>query len=236
MKKFISIALIVVGILLISYQLISDYLFKQSHTSEFTEKITEEVTAEQMAENNEKEVENDFEAITHIDSMETYRRIGAEETPEFVVAQLIIPSMKRNLAVSKGINVDNLWVGVATMKTDQALGEGNYAIAGHNHRIEGSLFQGLEYLKAGEDIYITDKVKIYHYRTYDNLVTPPDAFHLIEDGVSEDRGKPVLSLMTCARPIEDDLRIFVQAELVDIKDYDQELFNTLYSGYEQPSK
>ncbi len=236
MKKFISIALIVVGILLISYQLISDYLFKQSHTSEFTEKITEEVTAEQMAENNEKEVENDFEAITHIDSMETYKRIGENETPEYVVAQLIIPSMKRNLAVSKGINVDNLWVGVATMKTDQVLGEGNYAIAGHNHRIEGSLFQGLEYLPAGEDIYITDKVKIYHYRTYDNLVTAPDAFHLIEDGVSEDRGKPVLSLMTCARPIEDDLRIFVQAELVDIKDYDQELFNTLYSGYEQPSK
>lgn len=236
MRKIISIALIIVGILLISYQLLSDYLFKQSHTVEYTEKITEEISAEQMAENNEKEVENDYEAITHIDSMETYKRIGADETPEYVVAQLIIPSMKRNLAVSKGINIDNLWVGVATLKNDQTLGEGNYAIAGHNHRIEGSLFQGLEYLGSGEDIYITDKAKIYHYRTYDNLVTPPDAFHLIENGVSEERGKPVLSLMTCARPIEDDLRIFVQAELIDVQDYDQELFNTLYSGYDQPSK
>ena len=236
MKRLIAVILIIAGILLVSYQLVSDYLFKQEHTPEYTEKITLDITAEDMAANNEKEVENDYEAITNLDTLDSYRRIGEREVPEHVIAQIIIPSMNRNLAVSKGVNVENLWVGVATMKLEQSLGEGNYAIAGHNHRINGSLFNGLEFLPAGEDIYITDKIKIYHYKTYDNLTTGPDAFYLLEDGIANDRGKPVLSLMTCARPIEDDLRIFVQAELVDVYDYDRDYFYRLFSGNEVPEE
>ncbi|MDO5717467.1 MAG: class A sortase [Tissierellia bacterium] len=225
MKKIIAVSLIIIGLLLVGYQLGSDYLFKQSQKTEYIK----EITAEDMAQNEKKEVVNDYEAITNIDALDSYKMID-REFPEFVIAQLIIPSMQRNLAVSKGVNVENLWVGVATMKLEQKLGEGNYTISGHNHRIEGSLFHGLEHLGIGEDIYITDKVNIYHYRTYANLTTEPDAFYLLDDEIAKEHGKPILSLMTCARPISEDKRIFIQAEFINKFEYTPELFDSLYSG------
>ncbi len=228
MKVKIGILFLLVGALFISFQLASDYLFKQTQNVDYTQKIT----AEMMAENEEKPVKNDFEAITNVTALDAFTANKVE--PEFVVGRLIVPSMNRDLPISKGINDENLFIGVATMKAPQKLGEGNFVVAGHNHRIEGSLLQGFDKVGEGVDIYATNKIKIYHYTTYANVLAEADAFEYLSDDLSKERGKPILTLMTCALPIVDDNRVFLLAELVDEQPYSEEAIAKLLSEGKAP--
>ncbi|MDO5689024.1 MAG: class A sortase [Tissierellia bacterium] len=225
MKRIMGILLLVFGILFVGYQLASDFLFQQRAKINHTQ----EITAEQMAENETREVENDFEAITNVSALDAFTELSHIK-PEFVVGQLVIPAMKRDLPISKGINDENLLIGVATLKDGQKLGQGNFAVAGHNHRIPGSLLNGFDNIGMGIDLYATNKDKIYHYITYDRVVTEADAFEYLEDEVAKEHGKPIFTMLTCALPIVEDQRVFILSELVQIIDYSEEKMTELMNN------
>ena len=82
------------------------------------------------------------------------------------------------------------------------------------------LFADLTSVAMDDAIFLTDNEKMYEYRVYDTKIVDPSEIEWIYDEVSEERGKPVLSLMNCyyvdGKNSGD--RYFVFAELVDVQD------------------
>lgn len=76
---------------------------------------------------------------------------------------IAIPEISMNLPIFKGLDNVGLYYGAGTMKAEQQMGEGNYALASHHvFGITGAsdmLFSPLDRAKEGMKIYITDKEK-----------------------------------------------------------------------------
>lgn len=138
-----------------------------------------------------------------------------------LVGQLVVPSIKMNIAIFEGLDNNNLYYGAATMKANQRFGSGNYAIAGHYTNNKKVLFGGLMDIKRGAVIRTTDKTSIYEYIVYKVERVHESRTDLILDKEAEDRGKPIISLMTCYYN-ESGIRYFVVGELERIYNYRSE--------------
>lgn len=78
-----------------------------------------------------------------------------------------IPSVHIRAAINEGVSDISLISGAGTMKPKQKMGQGNYALAGHNnydYGKDGFLFSTLKQVKKGDNIYLTDFEKVYVYR------------------------------------------------------------------------
>lgn len=221
MKKAISIILIVVGLLLIASPYISKLAIKQKIKSA----NPSDITAEMMEENNKNEAEFDYSSVKDIDISATLLS-PSKIDKNLIVGQLVVPSINLNLSIVKGVNNTNLMAGAATMRPDQKLGEGNYPLAGHFMKQKDMLFGGLMEIKNGDIIRATDKKDIYIYRVYDTAAVPDDAVYMIENKKSEERGKPVISLMTCYYSSKTGKRYFVMGELESKIPYDEKVMNS----------
>lgn len=98
-----------------------------------------------------------------------------------------------NIPIFDGLNNHNLTYGAGTMKSNQKMGENNYALAGHNYPNSPSiLFSPLGKIKKGDPIYLTDFNYIYKYETVQFKTIVPTSVDVIEDsGINE------LTLITC---------------------------------------
>lgn len=218
MKKAISIILIIVGLLLIASPYISKLVIKQRIKSA----SPSEVTAEMIEKNNKNEAEFDYSSIKDIDISATLLN-PSKIDKNLIVGQLVVPSINLNLSIIKGLNNTNLLAGTATMRPDQKLGEGNYPLAGHFMKQKDILFGGLMDIKKGDIIRATDKKDIYIYRVYETLTVPDDAVYMIENKKAEERGKPVIALMTCYYSSKTGKRYFVMGELENKIPYDEKV-------------
>ncbi len=122
--------------------------------------------------------------------------LGTEINPDYLVGQLVIPSVGLNIAVLEGLTNENLDVASGTMKPGQVLGKGNYAIAGHHMIDEDLLFTPLMNVRDFDTIYITDKARVYKYVVTDTFIVPPTEGQVIND----DQGKGIITLVTCSNP------------------------------------
>lgn len=221
MKKAISIILIIVGLLLIASPYISKLVIKQKMKNA----SSSDITAEMIVKNNENEAEYDFSSVTDIDISGTLLSPNKIDK-NLIIGQLVVPSINLNLSIIKGLNNTNLLAGAATMRPDQKLGEGNYPLAGHFIKQKDILFGGLMDIKNGDIIRVTDKKDIYEYKVYETVAVPDDAVYMIEDKKSQERGKPVISLMTCYYSSKTGKRYFVMGELENKIPYDEKLMNS----------
>ena len=105
--------------------------------------------------------------------------------PMPVIGGIAIPDVGINLPIFKGLANENLAFGAGTMKEDQVMGQGNYALASHNVTGFSSdvslLFTPLERAKEGMVIYVTDKNNIYQYRINKISVVSPEHSEVIND-------------------------------------------------------
>lgn len=137
-----------------------------------------------------------------------------------VIGGIAIPDLEMNLPVFKGIDNTNLLYGAGTMKENQTMGEGNYALASHHVFDQVSsnhlLFSPLERAEVGQKVYLTDKTYIYTYTITNKEVVAPTDVEVIEDVPD----KTLLTLVTC-----DDLqasnRLIVQTTYDGKTPYDQ---------------
>lgn len=177
------------------------------------------VSVKQIEENDSREVPNHNEPIEDYDAMTAIMHIP-EIDKKYIIGQIFIPEIDMNLPIVKGVTNSNLMLGAATMKLDQKMGEGTYALAGHYTHTPGVLFRDIHTLPVGTHVYITDKKTIYHYQIYSRDNYPSDAFYMIDDKLAEERGKPVISLMVCNVKHEYG-RTFAVGELIDTRPYEE---------------
>lgn len=182
----------------------------------------EEITAEEIEVNNQREAVFQWDAITAIDSLSVIKSAKSIDK-EAIIAQMIIPELEINLPVLRGTTAENLNHGVATLYDSATLGEGNFALAGHNMSSYNVLLNRLydmpDPVDRPFDLYLHDKKTVYHYLIYAKLHTDQYAFYLTENSEADRHGKPIVSILTCDRPYEEDQRIFIMAELIDSYPY-----------------
>lgn len=180
-----------------------------------------ELSVDELEENTDREAIFQWDAISAIDSVSILSN-AKPINKDAIIAQMVMPELEIDLPVLKGLNAQNLNHGVATLYDGLELGKGNFALAGHNMATYNVLLNRLYDMPDRPfDLYIYDKKTVYHYVTYAKLHTDQYAFQYTEDSEAENRGKPIVSILTCDRPYEEDQRIFIMAELYDSYPYSE---------------
>lgn len=193
-KKIMPIALIIIGIVILLLPSITDEVIKR-RTIKSIEK-TRNLTSKELEENSKRGAEFDFGEVCDIEISSVL--IAAEKFDQnHIIGEIIIPDINLNLPVMKGISETNLMEGAATMKDNQIMGKGNFALAGHCMKSKDVLFGGLMDIKDGSIIKLTDKNTVYEYVVSETLVLPDTSTDMIEDSKSVEREKPIITLMTC---------------------------------------
>ncbi|MGM0397293.1 MAG: class A sortase [Bacillota bacterium] len=220
MKKWISTLLIVIGAGLIAYQFLPNFLIKRQVEKSAT--VVEEITEEQIAINNERVAEYDYTAIEDVSTRSAVSGVS-QFKDENVIGLLMIDDLGINLPILKGVTDANLMAGAATMVPDLVMGEGNYSLASHYMKDPSLLFGNLLNAEVGMRVRITDKINVYEYEIYDTVLVPESALYMLEHQQADERGKPIVSLMTCYYTSKNGQRFFALGELVETYPYRQKL-------------
>lgn len=148
----------------------------------------------------------DFDAVEAV-STEAVMKAQLASAPKNAIGGIAVPSVKLNLAIFKGVSGYTLLYGAATLREDQKMGVGNYALASHNMIDESLLFAPLHHVKNGATIYLTDLTNIYSYKIDSIDMVAPTHTELIQDVP----GKTIVTLVTC--DAEGKNRLIVQGSL-----------------------
>lgn len=168
---------------------------------------TDNYTPEDVTRNNETAVSYDFEEVQSLSIWDVLNtQASVKELP--VIGSIYIPNVNMKLPIIKGVGKSALAAGAGTMKPDQAMGEGNYALASHYLEGKDVLFGPLYELKQGDSIYLSDLQYMYEYVTTDIKVIEATDVDILDDVPDA----TLLTLITCAE--EGTKRLSVQAELV----------------------
>jgi len=116
-----------------------------------------------------------------------------------VIGVLAIPNLQINLPVFSGDGYDTMMYGGGTMKPNQEMGQGNYAIASHTifdyygNPIQNLLFGNLVHAKANQMIYLTDKENVYEY-----AITSITQVNVAQgDVITDHKNQKEITLITC---------------------------------------
>lgn len=153
----------------------------------------------------------DYESVSSLSSLSTSIDINHKNA----IGEILIPSVDVHLPILIGTNNDTLKAGIGTMKPGQQMGEGNYALAGHNSRNPNQLFAPIRNMELGNTILITDKSQIYVYRMSSKEIVLPHRIDVIEDIDNQS----IVTLVSCYSDDGSD-RIIIQGELVDVVLYE----------------
>ncbi|MFB8450031.1 class A sortase [Enterococcus thailandicus] len=129
----------------------------------------------------------------------------------FGVGRIEIADIALFLPILEGVSQENLSVGAGTMKANQSLGRGNFALAGHYMTDAGLLFGGIKNVTVGSGIYVTYYSDMAYYTVTEvKHITKHDG-----DVVLDSQGEGILTLITCDSSIDGTAgRYMVRAKLV----------------------
>lgn len=135
-----------------------------------------------------------YNKVKHL-SLQQIMAARANQQSIHVIGQIAIPDIKLNVPIANGVSNTVLALAAGTMKPNQQMGKGNYALAGHN--MDGDrpvLFTSLYYhAKVGQKAYLTDMKTVYEYRlTSRQMVNATDV-----SVVNNIPHKKLLTLVTC---------------------------------------
>lgn len=211
----LAVILAIVGIFFISYNQISGVLYERWLDKNQGE-ILSNITKESIEENQYKIANSDlfdYDAIENINAGMMPPKVNIDEINN-AVGVISIPSVNLEEPILYGTTNENLWLGATTMKPDQKMGKGNYTLAGHNHHTKPLLFQPIRDVNDGDEIYVTDKDKVYTYKVTGKEVVMPERVDVLDDVP----GKEMITLVSCFSKDGSD-RIIVTGELFEVQDY-----------------
>ena len=218
MKRILSIIFILVGIVLLAIPNLNDYLIKRNIEKNI--ELVEEISYDEIEENQARDAVFDYSSIRDV-SISTVLSNSSYFNNKSIIGFISIDDLNIHLPILKGVTDTNLLVGATTMRQSQEMGKGNYPLAGHYLRSKRTLFGPLLDIKIGTIVKITNKRVVYEYEVYDTKIVPETAMYMLEDKEAEDRGKPIISLMTCYFTSSNGKRFFVLGELIDSYPYEQ---------------
>ncbi|MTD41911.1 sortase [Erwinia sp. CPCC 100877] len=201
--NILLLLLLLVGLALVFNTQIRNLLIQLNGKAYSVEKIT----PAEVKKNNEKDTSFDFDAVESLSTEAVLKaQLANKDLP--VIGAVALPDVKINLPIFRGLDNVVLLTGAGTMKPDQEMGQGNYALASHRVQDMVSLFSPLEYSKPGQLIYITDLTNVYTYKINYVEKIDPSRVELIEDVPD----KKMITLITCG-DMNATTRIAVQGEL-----------------------
>lgn len=132
-------------------------------------------------------------------TLEDMKKVNPEKiTSSFGVGRIEIVNIGMFLPILEGVSQENLSVGAGTMKANQQLGRGNFALAGHYMTDAGLLFGGIKNVTVGSGIYITYYSDVAYY-------TVTEVKHITKnDGevILDSQGEGILTLITCDSSVD----------------------------------
>ena len=202
----VIVLLVLVGLALIFNKPIRNMLIAGKTNSYQISKVT----SKQIEKNKAKPGNFDFAAVKAVNFNDIFKN-QFQNQPLPVIGAVAVPDVGINLPIFNGFGPDSIALayGASTMKPNEVMGKGNYALASHNVTGYDSnlslLFTPLTKAKAGMEIYITDKTNVYEYKITNVSVVKPDDTAVIND----EPGKTEVTLVTCSDP-EATARIIVR--------------------------
>lgn len=211
MKRWKKILLwIVVVILLVAgLGMIFNEQIKEALVDHMANKRYNDLTVEQVAKNQHAKTTYDFASVKPLGMKQVSQAAMRGDTG--AIGKLAIPSVDMYLPIMPGISNTSLSQGGGTMKPNEKMGEGNYALAGHYMTNKGILFSSLKNIQKGAYIYITDLHNVYQYQVTARWIVNESDVSVINDVP----GQKLITLVTCASAQEGVTdRIIVRGNLV----------------------
>lgn len=214
MKKFRTImsVLAIISLLIIGLA----FIFINPIQAFLVNRLSENMTPTSviaMEQNDALAADFTFEAVQSLSILDVLKaQANSKNLP--VVGSIVIPPVELKLPILKGVGNEALAVGAGTMKPEQVMGQGNYALAGHYFENKDILFSPLYHTKMGDKIYLTDLQSIYEYEISVIEVIEATDVHVIDDQANS----TMLTLITCAE--EGTRRLLVQANFTNTYDMD----------------
>ena len=213
LRKLMSIVLIIFSLVLIFNKPIQNYIM----TNKTNNYLVSNVSKKKIQKNKEKKAVYDFASVKAVATEEVFKsQLSTGDLP--VVGGITIPDLEMNLPIFNGTTNENFLYGAGTMKAEQQMGTGNYALASHHvfnmDNADKLLFSPIVKAENGMEIFVSDKSKVYTYKVTDKFVVTPDRVDVINDVPN----KKVLTLITCT-DAEAQYRTVVRAELSNVTDY-----------------
>lgn len=230
--NILTVVLVIVSLALIFNTSIRNFIIGWN-TNKY--QITK-VTAEDIEKNKQAETTFDFDQVQSISTEAILAaQWDAQRLP--VIGGIAVPELGINLPIFKGVFNTSLMYGAGTMKENQEMGKGNYALASHHiFGVTGAadvLFSPLDRAKNGMKIYITDKTNVYTYVIDSVEIVSPESVYVIDDV----EGRTEVTLVTCT-DYNATQRIIVKGVLESTTPYNEtakdilDSFNKSYNQYD----
>lgn len=180
---------VVVILLIVSVCLIFNQQIKEHLVSTYRPQVTRQTIKRDAR----KKATYNFSDVKDL-NFQTVAKARAKKQPINVIGEITVPDIKMTIPIANGVNNTTLALAAGTMRPDMKMGQGNYALAGHN-MANGSkiLFSPLYYhAKVGQMIYITDLKKVYEYKIYQRkYIAATDV------QVTNNTKQKIITLITC---------------------------------------
>ncbi|MFD1484621.1 class A sortase [Lacticaseibacillus baoqingensis] len=195
--------------LLVGLALVFNEQIKLFVVDHLTQTTMQKIDANTVKKNQKTPGNFDFKSVKALD-VSTVGKAAATANQRNAIGKIAIPAVNLKLPILKGLSNSNLSTGAGTMKPDQQMGQGNYALAGHYMTDRGILFSPLKNVQVGNTVYLTDMAKVYTYKVATKTTVNETQVQWINDVA----GKKLVTLITCASATEGETnRIMVQGAL-----------------------
>lgn len=189
LKLALLLCVLIIGLLLIFITPIQNALISRM-SDQFN---AVEYSTDDIKRNNQLDADFEFEAVQSLSISEVLQaQIKASKMP--VIGSIAVPSVHMQLPILKGVGNAVLAIGAGTMKPNQQLGQGNYALAGHYFEEKNILFSPLYQAQIGDIIYVTDMSNVYEYQLATKKIIAATDVYIVDYIPNQ----TTLTLITCA--------------------------------------
>lgn len=132
---------------------------------------------------------------------------------KYGVGIIRIPTIGLELPILEGMTQANLSIGAGTVKPNQRIGRGNFALLGHYMTNSGLLFGGLKNVSVGDQVEITFYGKTATYEVQETRIIHQSEGQYMLDSPEEPH---YLTLLTCdGSRAGTDYRLMVRATMLE---------------------
>lgn len=203
--------------LIFNQQLMGMIIHHQSSSAHYL-KVSKKV----MAANSKKKGNFDSKSAVPVSPTNLAKAVLANQTKP-IIGGISVPQLGINLPIMLDDGKYSMLYGAGPLQPHQVMGEGNYTLASHDMWTNASyyshtlLFTPLKQAQKGQDVYLTDKHKVYHYVIYEISRIRPTEWNSTVNNIP---GQSTVTLVTC--DTNDSYRVRVRGVLKDVNEFNNE--------------
>lgn len=194
-----GITALIVGILLIIAPFFGEHLVRGYQPK---------TTATTMAKNEHKKTPYDYQSIQKL-SLANIAQARAHAKDLVIVGEIAIPADHIHIPIAKGISNYSLALAAGTFRPNMKMGQGNYALAGHNMGNGSKILFSPLYgnVRNGQKIYVTNLKHVYTYEVTNFQIIDPHQVNVVNDTPQK-----IITLITCNQ--DGSKRLMVRGKLI----------------------